>query len=181
MALSFFRVSSSSFRFAAWGLLGLSIGCFSPKPPQADLASEVAADASAVTDEASTPRETLNKTTQNVLTLDEAIAAGGVRATGEVSSTNPLLQSADVYRTQVAKMGAMAVQQAIQIRDAQSIQDPKPLNHSQLMAEIIKPGQPNGIQLPMLPYYQEYAWDESTQALIVVDFPARIEAREKKR
>jgi len=181
MALTSVRFSSCSYGLSVWALLGLSAGCFSPKPPQADSATEAVADASGVTDEASTPRETLNKTTQNVLNHDEAIAAGGVRASGEVSATNPLLQTADVYRTQVAKIGAMAVQQAIQIRDAQSIQDPKPLNHAQLMAEIIKPGQPNGIQLPMLPYYQEYAWDESTQALVVVDFPARVEAREKNR
>ncbi len=31
----------------------------------------------------------------------------------------------------------------------------------------------------MLPYYQEYAWDAQQQKLVVVDFPARQEARQK--
>jgi len=165
--------------FASLGIVFLISGCFSPKPPAAENAA-VSAGGEVTTDEA-TPRETLNKKTQNVLRLDEALASGGERDSGQVSSTNPLMQSADVYRTQVAKLGGMAVQQAIQIRNAQSIQDPKPLTHAQFMADIIKPGQPDGIQLPMLPYYQEYAWDEATQELVAVNFPARIEAREKQR
>ncbi len=49
------------------------------------------------------------------------------------------------------------------------------------MAEIIEPGGMNGIRLPMLPYYQEYAWDEANQDLVVVDFPARKEERAKQR
>jgi hypothetical protein len=159
------------------GIVVLTGGCFSPKPPSA----ENSADGGGVTASEATPRQTLNKTTQNVLKLDDALATGGVRDGGQVSSTNPLMQTADVYRTQVAKVGGMAVQQAIQLRNAQSIQDPKPLTHAQFMAEIIKPNQPDGIQLPMLPYYQEYAWDESAQALVVVNFPARIDEREKRR
>ena len=75
----------------------------------------------------------------------------------------------------------MAVDKAIQIRNAQSIQDPKPLSYKVFMEEIIKKGGPDGIRLAMLPYYQEYAWDEVNQQLVVVDFPARKEEREKQR
>lgn len=161
------------------GIVVLASGCFSPKPPAAE--NSAASAGGEVTAEEATPRETLNKTTQNVLKLEDALATGGERDSGKVSATNPLSQTADVYRTQVAKLGGMAVQQAIQLRNAQSIQDPKPLTHAQFMADIIKPGQPDGIQLPMLPYYQEYAWDEMAQELVAVNFPARIEAREKQR
>lgn len=173
--MSWFRVTAGCGLFV--GIVVLTGGCFSPKPPSA----EGSADGGDVTADEATPRQTLNKTTQNVLKLDEALATGGVLDGGQVSSTNPLIQNADVYRTQVARVGGLAVQQAIQLRNAQSIQDPKPLTHSQLLAEIIKPDQQDGIQLPMLPYYQEYAWDESAQALVVVNFPARIDEREKRR
>lgn len=132
-------------------------------------------------DDASTPRKTIGETTQNVLDLDKALAGGGVRAETGVTSGNPLMQSAEAYRTTVAKVGGMAVQQAIQLRNAQSIQDPKPLTHDQFLDEIIRPDEPGGIRLPMLPYYQEYAWDEEAQELVVVDFPKRKEERERSR
>lgn len=160
-------------------------GCFKPVPPavQNEPAKEApqADEAAAVTSPEATPRKTINEKTQNVLALEEAVAAGGQVASGEISATNPLLQQADAYRTSVAKLGALAVEQAIQIRNASSIKDPKPLTHAEFLREIIKPGQPDGIWLATLPYYQEYAWDAATQKLVAVDFPKRIEEREKNR
>lgn len=179
MSIFRFQLNRKRNYIATVGGVVLISGCFSPKPPAAEKAT-VSAGGEVTADEA-TPRETLNKKTQNVLKLDDALASGGVRDSGQVSSTNPLMQTADVYRTQVAKLGGMAVQQAIQLRNAQSIQDPKPLTHAQFMADIIKPGQSDGIQLPMLPYYQEYAWDEAAQELVAVNFQARIDEREKQR
>lgn len=152
-------------------------GCFRPNPT----AKTAESSANRVTEEEATPRETLNKTTQNVLDLQQALADGGVLASTKIESTNPLMQSADAYRTSVAKIGGIAVEQAIQVRNAQSIRDPKPLTHAQFVSEIIKPNQQDGIHLPMLPYYQEYAWDEQAQKLVVVDFPARKAEREKQR
>lgn len=151
------------------------VGCFQTTTPP------VVADSSAtqVTAEEATPRTTMNKTTQVVLDLDAALADGGVLADTEVQVADPLTQSAAAYRTTVGKLGGMAVHQAIQLRNAQSIQDPKPLSHDQFMAEIIKKDQPDGIRLAMLPYYQEYAWDVKAQKLVVVDFPARQAERRK--
>ncbi len=158
-------------------------GCFKPIPPGEAGDGLVVAETSkpGVTAEQATPRTTIDQKTQNVLALADALSSGGELASGKVEASNPLLVSADAYRTSVAKLGAVAVEQAIQIRNAQSIQDPKPLPHAEFMSAIIKPGQPDGIQLPMLPYYQEYAWDEASQKLVVVDFPARVEERERNR
>lgn len=118
-------------------------------------------------------RETIGKKTQNVLKLPDALQQGGVMAETTIPVADPLTQNAAAYRTTVGKIGAMSVEQAIQIRNAQSIADPKPLSYDEFMAEIIKPNGPDGIQLAMLPYYQEYAWDESTQKLVVVEFPEK--------
>jgi hypothetical protein len=158
-------------------MLLCSAGCFQSVPKPAGDATAVSTP-DATTDEA-TPRETLNKTTQNVLDLDQAVASGAVLAETKAKGPDPLTQSAAAYRTTVGKLGAMAVQQAIQIRNAQSIKDPKPLGYDEFMREIIRKDQPDGIQLAMLPYYQEYAWDSKGQALVVVDFPARKEERQK--
>jgi hypothetical protein len=127
------------------------------------------------------PRETFGKTTQDVLKLTDALGNGGVLAETTIPVSDPLTQDAAAYRTTVAKLGAMKVEQAIQMRNASNIQDPKPLTHDELMAEIIKKDQPDGIQLPQLPYYQSYAWDEANQKLVVVDFPAKKAQYEKQK
>lgn len=158
------------------GVLAVS-GCM----PATTTAEKSESSAPGTTVEEATPRETIGKTTQNVLDLKTALADGGVLASTEVEATNPLEASAGAYRSSVSKLGAMSVEKAIQLRNAQSIQDPKPLDHNSLMAEIIQPGKPDGIHLPMLPYYQEYAWDQPNQKLVTVDFPARQEERENQR
>tara|TARA_Y100000385_G_scaffold274513_1_gene317800 strand:+ start:256 stop:603 length:348 start_codon:yes stop_codon:yes gene_type:complete len=115
------------------------------------------------------------------LALKDALEKGGVLATKDAGTSNPLLASAAAYRNSVATIGAMAVDKAIQIRNAQSIREPQPLTYEVFMKEIIKKGKSDGIRLAMLPYYQEYAWDEKDQKLVVIDFPARKEEREKQR
>jgi hypothetical protein len=163
-------------------LLASVASCSRPIPAAKTAEAKTAKSSTpGVTAEEATPRETLNKTTQHVLNLKQALTEGGVLASTKIESTNPLMQSADAYRTSVAKIAAIAVEQAIQLRNAQSISDPKPLAYAEFVREIIKPGQPDGINLPMLPYYQEYAWDEQAQKLVAVDFPARQAEHEKQR
>lgn len=161
--------------------LVVAVGCFQVKQPDGEPGGEPDESSAGVTAEEATPRATIGKTTQEVLELPAALAAGGQLDSGQASASNPLLQSAQAYRSVVAGQGAQAVQRAIQLRNAQSIQDPKPLSHAELMDQIIQPGQPDGIQLPMLPYHQEYAWDEQAQQLVVVHFPARVQEREAQR
>ena len=158
-------------------LMLFSVGCFKPAATTSDT-KPASTETTAPQDDA-TPRETIGKTTQNVMDLQKALADGGKLAETSVAPSDPLTQSAAVYRTQVGKLASISVEQAIQLRNAQSIQDPKPLTHDQLMKEVIRVGQPDGIQLPMLPYYQEYSWDAQQQKLVVVDFPARQEARQR--
>jgi hypothetical protein len=167
----------NTIRFGSLLLFLVVFGCMqsSPKVEKADSST------SGVTAEEATPRETIGKTTQNVLALDQALSEGAVLASTKVESKNPLMVSAEAYRTSVGKIGGMGVERAIQLRNAQSIRDPKPLTHEDFMAEIIKQGQSDGIHLPMLPYYQEYAWDQPNQKLVVLDFPARKAEREKRR
>ena len=140
--------------------LALIGGCESPKKPVAT-APKVKT------------REIKGKTTQVVLKLPDALADGGVLAATSVQATDYLGAVSDSYKTSVAKIGAMAVEHAIQIRNASNIQEPKPIPYDEFMAEIIKKDQADGIQLAMLPYYQEYAWDEAAQKLVVVEFSKR--------
>ena len=120
--------------------LALAAGCDSAKPKAKPGAQE--------------SRETIGKTTQNVLKLSDALRQGGVLAATKIEAADPLTQSASAYRTSVGKLSVMAVDQAIQLRNASNIQDPKPLSYDEFMAEIIKKGQGEGIHLahaPLLP------------------------------
>jgi hypothetical protein len=41
------------------------------------------------------------------------------------------------------------------------------------MDEVIKPGQPDGVRLPQLPYYQEYSYDVDKHELVVLEYADR--------
>jgi hypothetical protein len=121
-------------------------------------------------------RETLRKTTQNVLELEKALADGGLLASMEITGEGLEVYS-DAYRTSVGRLGMMAVDQKMQLFEAEF--DRKPKDYAEFMARIIGKDQPDGIQLPMLPYYQEWAYDPEKKALVVIEFPAKKEQREK--
>ena len=163
------------------GSISVFSGCLPSPSANNSSGKPKASTTPGVTAEEATPRETIGKTTQNVMPMQEAVDKGGVLATKEADTSNPLLGSAAAYRNTVATLGAMSVDKAIQLRNAQSVREPKPLTYDVFMDEIIKKGKSGGIRLPMLPYYQEYVWDEQTQKLRVVNFPARKEEREKQR
>ena len=44
---------------------------------------------------------------------------------------------------------------------------------------IIKKGKPDGLWLPMLPYYQEYGYDPDKKELVVIEYPAKKKAMEE--
>jgi len=113
-------------------------------------------------------RKTIGKTTQKVLDLAEAKAAGGVVAdiTAERSGLEAVTGG---YRSAVGQVSILAVEHRMQLDKAERGSSPK--THAEFMKRII--------QLPMLPYYQEYAFDSGQQCLVVVEFPERKAQREQ--
>ncbi len=123
-------------------------------------------------------RETLNKTTQDVRDLKTELAKGGVLADTEIQVADPLTQSADAYRTSVAKIAKMKVKMDMDMYAVLN-NDEKPKTYEEFMEKIIKKGQADGIQLPMLPYYQEYGYDSDKHELVVIEYPAKKKAMEE--
>ena len=119
-------------------------------------------------------RETLNKTTQDVRDLKTELAKGGILAATDIEVADPLTQSASAYRTQVAKIAKMKVQ--MDMGQYEALNGEKPKTYEEFMEVIIKKGKADGIQLPMLPYYQEYAYDSDKKELVVVEYPAKKKA-----
>lgn len=124
----------------------------------------------------SQPRQTIKKTTQNVLELKDAVAQGAVPADLSIKSQGIGIAS-EAYRTGMGKVSIIAVEQKLNFFQAEN--DRKPKDYAEFMDRIIEKGKPDGIMLPMLPYYQEYAYDPEAKELVVVEFPARKEQREK--
>ena len=122
-------------------------------------------------------RETLNKTTQDVRELKAELAKGGILASTQIEVDDPLSQSASAYRTQVAKIAQMRVKMDMDTYEA--LNGEKPKTYEEFMELIIKKGKAEGIQLPMLPYYQEYAYDSDKKELVVVEYPAKKKAMQE--
>ncbi|MFM8284337.1 MAG: hypothetical protein ACKOCW_12355 [Planctomycetaceae bacterium] len=122
-------------------------------------------------------RKTIGKTTQNVMPLAEALQQGGQPAEMSITSGGLGAITSDAYRTSVGKMGVIAVEHQMQLVEAEH--GPKPMNYDEFMTKIIGKGRPDGIQLPMLPYYQEWAYDPDAKKLVVVEFPLRKEQRQQ--
>jgi hypothetical protein len=122
-------------------------------------------------------RDTLHKTTQEVRELKTELANGGVLADTEIQVADPLTQAADAYRTKVAEIAKMRVDYDMRIYEASNGEKPK--TYEEFMEVIIKKGKADGIQLPMLPYYQEYAYDADKKELVVVEYPAKKKAMQE--
>ena len=122
-------------------------------------------------------RDTVGKTTQEVRNLKPELAQGGQVTDGQVHSTNYLDLQADVYRTEVAKIAKMRIQSDMGTYEA--LNGEKPKTYEEFMDVIIKKGKPDGIQLPMLPYYQEYGYDPDKKELVVIEYPEKKRALEE--
>jgi hypothetical protein len=142
-------------------LLAFAVGCADQTPSKPKLKT----------------RETIGKTTQDVRDLKTELANGGILADTEIQVADPLTQSADAYRTSVAKIAKMRVQHDMDIYEA--LNGEKPKTYQEFMELIIKKGRADGIQLPMLPYYQEYAYDADKKELVVVEYPAKKKAMQE--
>jgi hypothetical protein len=121
-------------------------------------------------------RETLGKTTQEVRNLKPELNQGGQVTDGKIHATDYITIQADAYRTSVANIAKMKVKMDMDTYEA--LNGSKPKTYEEFMEVIIKKGKADGIQLPMLPYYQEYGYDPDKQELVVIEYPAKKKALE---
>jgi hypothetical protein len=136
-------------------LITLAVGCEDEKPVKPKIQA----------------RDTLGKTTQEVRNLKPELSKGGQVTDGKTHSKEYLDLMADVYRTKVGEIAKMAVQHSMDIYEAMNGEKPK--TYEEFMEQIIKKGRADGIQLPMLPYYQEYGYDPDKKELVVIEYPQK--------
>jgi hypothetical protein len=136
-------------------MLVIALGCEEEKPAKSKIQT----------------RETIGKWTQEIRNLKPELAKGGQVTDGKVHATDYITLQGDVYRTEVAKIAQMKVKMEIDTYEA--LNGKKPETYEEFMDVIIKKGKPDGIQLPMLPYYQEYGYDPDKKELVVIEYPAK--------
>jgi hypothetical protein len=119
-------------------------------------------------------RATIGKYTQEVRNLKPELAKGGETTDGKIHAKDYLTLQADAYRTTVGNIAKMAVKHSIDLYEAEHGEKPK--TYEEFMEVIIKKGKPDGLQLPMLPYYQEYGYDPDTKELVVIEYPEKKKA-----
>jgi hypothetical protein len=122
-------------------------------------------------------RETIGKTTQEVRNLKAEAGQGGQVTDGKLHATDYITLQADAYRTSVANIAKMKVKMDMDMYEA--LNGEKPKTYEEFMEKIIKKGQPDGIQLPMLPYYQEYGYDPDKKELVVIEYPEKKKAMQE--
>lgn len=119
-------------------------------------------------------RETIGKKTQEVRDVKVELTKGGVLTDGKIHAQDPITINADAYRTSVGNIAKMSVQHTIDLYEASNGEKPK--TYQEFMDVIIKKGQPDGLWLPMLPYYQEYGYDADKKELVVIEYPEKKKA-----
>jgi hypothetical protein len=145
----------------AVSLLAVAFGCADEPPAKPKLQT----------------RETIGKTTQEVRNLKPELAQGGTVTDGKIHATDYITIQADAYRTSVANIAKMKVK--MDMDQYEALNGEKPKTYEEFMDVIIKKGKPDGIQLPMLPYYQEYGYDPDKKELVVIEYPAKKKAMEE--
>jgi|SRR5579864_4197162 len=114
-------------------------------------------------------RPVIGKTTQDIRAAEPELRNGGAKiATMKVTAKDPITLQGNVYVTSIGRISVMKIQHALDLYYATNEKYPKDLK--EFMEEII---QPNGIRLPTLPYYQEYAYDEKEHKLVILEYPDR--------
>jgi hypothetical protein len=154
------RIESIAAGVGLVSLAALVAGCAEPAAPPAKPPIQT--------------RKTIGKTTQKVLELSQALADGGVLA-DTAAASGGLAAVTDAVRKTAGTIGTLAVEQKMRLYEAEHGRAPK--NHAEFMRLIIAPGTPDEVRLPMLPYYQEWAYDPAAKAVVVVEFPALEEQR----
>lgn len=113
---------------------------------------------------------------QNVLSLAKSVAHGGRPAGMEITGDG-IDVVAEAYHTSMGKMATMAIEQKMSLHEAEH--GGLPETHEEFITKMIEPVSPSGLQLPMPPYYREYAYEPRKKAVAVIDFPAKKERRHR--
>ena len=116
-------------------------------------------------------RKVIGETTTDIHDYQSEMQGGEARVAGsKIATDQPIAVAGNAYVSIVGQASQMQIQHTLDIYHATNDRYPETLD--EFMDEIIRP---NGIALPQLPAYQEYAYDSENHRLVVLEYPARKE------
>ena len=113
-------------------------------------------------------RPVIGQKTNDIKDASTELAQGGQISTGKITAKDPITIQGNAYVSIVGQASVLQIQHTLDLYYAQN--EKYPANLKEFMDEIIKP---NGIALPQLPLYQEYAYDAPNHRLVVIEYPER--------
>lgn len=147
-------------------LVLLALGCDEPRHP-----GEKRQEASAPPEAPAPykPRDVIGKTTQDIRAAEPEIKNEGAKvASTKIVAKDPILLAGNAYVTMIGKASILQIEHAMKLYQVANNRYPKDLQ--EFMDEIVKA---NNIRLPVLPYYQEYGYDEQEHKLVILEYPDR--------
>jgi hypothetical protein len=111
----------------------------------------------------------IGRRTQQIRDAEPALKKGDAKvATTKIIAKDPITLQGNAYVSIIGRASQLKIQQALDLFHANNDRYPK--DKDEFMAEIIKA---NNIALPVLPPYQDYAYDEKEHKLIILEYPDR--------
>jgi hypothetical protein len=127
-----------------------------PPPPAPEPAKEVSHG------------EILGQRTQDIRKLTPEEEAKTRAAPAQITARDPITLSGNAYVVAIGQLSIGQIKHAVDLYQAENGR--YPANYDEFMTEIIKK---NNIVLPVLPFYQEYFYDEPSHQLLVREYPDR--------
>lgn len=151
------------------GSLVLLAGC-EDEPRYAGKAKTATSKAKASSAEKVEPREILGKRTQDIRAVEPEVANKGAQVITKprIVAKDPITLQGNAYVTMIGQTSILQIEHAMNLYHAENNAYPK--NLQEFMDGIVKP---NNIRLPVLPYYQEYGYDEANHRLVILEYPDR--------
>jgi hypothetical protein len=121
------------------------------------------------------PRPIIGQKTDVIKDATRELQQGGAQqSSGRIIARDPITLSGNAYVSAIGQTSVQQIQHTLDLYHAEH--DKYPATLEEFMNEIIKP---NGIRLPQLPYYQEYAYDAPNHKLVVLEYPDRKEQMQR--
>ena len=117
-------------------------------------------------------RRTIGQTTDDVRDFDAEMQSGqNIQvSTGKITAKDPITLQGNAYVSIIGQAAVLQIQHAVNLYNA--LNDRYPADFEEFKREILDA---NGIRLPQLPAYQEYAYKADTHELVVLEYPDRME------
>lgn len=116
--------------------------------------------------DSSKSKKILGKTTQDVRDAAKEKAKAAQEKKNRVTGKDPITVAGSTYVTIVGLAAVNSIKHAVDLFQAEHGRYPKDTN--EFMTQIIKA---NHINLPKLPFYQEYGYDPQKHELIILEYP----------